>query len=840
MGTIQTNVRWADNTAQLAANLKQGIDTIDAMRKAVDRTAQSLGGQGLFTAANRATAAILELGTVTKLTTAEQERNLAVLDKAIAKYKLMGQVAPTAMKEVAAALRSHVDAAHAAEAATDKHAGSIGKLTEALRINVPLAGGLSARFTENAAALGTLGIALGTAVVGYEVLGKVFDIAQKIGAQASAIRDLSTETGIAIEPLQILGNATKDFGVTTEEVARGVYNLSKRIAGDDASAAAAIGLLGLNIAQLRAQKPEEMFLTIVRALNQLPASMRAVVASDLFGGKLGATILKIGPDLDQMIAKVKAAGEFMSEDAVKGADDFADQIDHLNNQMMAFLADGLGPTLGKLTDLFALLRTGDVGILTKLFLLSQFPLADSLASGFGGTKPMAPIAPMASHAPSVGPMASHGSEEISQTQALANVMKSLREAMTPLSAIQRQFLEQVIQIGGAEALTTEKVKLGATTLGISAEQLRAYTALAKTHEQQLQRIKDAQALVASAQASYGATLASIAPKTAAEVQGLMQRGQWLDAMAPAYGLNIVQVKALAMELEVQAKITDLAAGSARSLTSALEGLGEVDNQTIPSLLARNIELEKQAELTSKLILLQSAMAGHVDTQFLPGDPANELGKVKAGLSDAEKAAQQFDLMVQLLDRDLGLVAGSGERTFEKIIRAIQGSIPAWIELLTRVLAVNAALATTQVLKGFAIGFSIFGAFAEKGGLVVPGGIQNFEGGGPVLSMTRPKLPGKDSELIRAFPGEMVITPSHQAMLWDLLDRRSIPASWASEGTQGQATGSGETHHHTHIHDSIITDMDGLARQIGKRLPRHVAENKDSAYSRGRAAYGLKS
>jgi predicted glycoside hydrolase/deacetylase ChbG (UPF0249 family) len=51
---------------------------------------------------------------------------------------------------------------------------------------------------------------------------------------------------------------------------------------------------------------------------------------------------------------------------------------------------------------------------------------------------------------------------------------------------------------------------------------------------------------------------------------------------------------------------------------------------------------------------------------------------------------------------------------------------------------------------------------------------------------------------------------------------------------------GETHHHTHIHDSVITDMDGLARQIGKRLPRQIAENKDSALSRGRAAYGLKS
>src|SRR5215471_17140077 len=105
MATITNTIRWADNTADLKKNLLEGIGTIDAMKTSVDRMVTSLSGGGLFQAANRATAAILEMGDATKLSASEQARYSKLLDDAIEKYKLMGMTAPPEMLKVADSIR---------------------------------------------------------------------------------------------------------------------------------------------------------------------------------------------------------------------------------------------------------------------------------------------------------------------------------------------------------------------------------------------------------------------------------------------------------------------------------------------------------------------------------------------------------------------------------------------------------------------------------------------------------------------------------------------------------------------------------------------------------------
>jgi hypothetical protein len=67
---------------------------------------KSLSGDGLFGAANNTTAAIQQLGGVTKLTAAEQDRATATIDKAIEKYRVLGQAAPQSMLDLSAALKS--------------------------------------------------------------------------------------------------------------------------------------------------------------------------------------------------------------------------------------------------------------------------------------------------------------------------------------------------------------------------------------------------------------------------------------------------------------------------------------------------------------------------------------------------------------------------------------------------------------------------------------------------------------------------------------------------------------------------------------------------------------
>src|SRR5260221_36811 len=105
MTTIANTVRWFDNTQDLVKNIMQGIDSIDAMQKSVDRTANSLGGSGLLRAANNVVAAIQQVGGATRLTASEQERASALIEKAIEKYHALGMEAPTAMRDLAESMK---------------------------------------------------------------------------------------------------------------------------------------------------------------------------------------------------------------------------------------------------------------------------------------------------------------------------------------------------------------------------------------------------------------------------------------------------------------------------------------------------------------------------------------------------------------------------------------------------------------------------------------------------------------------------------------------------------------------------------------------------------------
>ena len=105
MPKISVQIQYASNVAELKSQIASGTGSIVAMKDAVDRTARSLGGEGLMRAAHNTTAAVQQLGGAAKLTAAEKERVNATLTKAIEKYELLGQKAPPAMREVEQATR---------------------------------------------------------------------------------------------------------------------------------------------------------------------------------------------------------------------------------------------------------------------------------------------------------------------------------------------------------------------------------------------------------------------------------------------------------------------------------------------------------------------------------------------------------------------------------------------------------------------------------------------------------------------------------------------------------------------------------------------------------------
>ena len=105
MAKVTAQIQFASNVQELKAQIAGGTGSIIAMKDAVDRTARSLGGEGLMRAAHNTTAAVQQLGGATKLTAAEKDKINTQLTKAIEKYTLLGREAPSAMVQLEQATR---------------------------------------------------------------------------------------------------------------------------------------------------------------------------------------------------------------------------------------------------------------------------------------------------------------------------------------------------------------------------------------------------------------------------------------------------------------------------------------------------------------------------------------------------------------------------------------------------------------------------------------------------------------------------------------------------------------------------------------------------------------
>src|SRR4030095_6571737 len=116
---MDIKIRWSDNTEELKKHLKEGLNQIEATRAGAAKMVQALSGTNLIQAAHNMAAAIKEIGGATRLTGTEARSASKLSQKAIDKYKALGQVAPQALHDVQAELKKVVDAQDDANKKTD-------------------------------------------------------------------------------------------------------------------------------------------------------------------------------------------------------------------------------------------------------------------------------------------------------------------------------------------------------------------------------------------------------------------------------------------------------------------------------------------------------------------------------------------------------------------------------------------------------------------------------------------------------------------------------------------------------------------------------------------------
>src|SRR5215471_4392667 len=275
MATITNTIRWADNTADLKKNLLEGIGTIDAMKTSVDRMVTSLSGGGLFQAANRATAAILEMGDATKLSASEQARYSKLLDDAIEKYKLMGMTAPPEMLKVADSIRK-TDSAWQDFVkdfnVKDAIADPIGTARSALSA---LAGTMGETAVA-AVAVGTAFIAVGGA------LYKLTMDAAKFGGE---LDDMHDKTGMSVPTLSKLAYASDVAGTSLTAMTDIVFKLEKGMGEGGKKFEEGLHAMSLSTEELKAAGPDKYLELVVMGLQSIDDPTQRAAAGTAVLGK---------------------------------------------------------------------------------------------------------------------------------------------------------------------------------------------------------------------------------------------------------------------------------------------------------------------------------------------------------------------------------------------------------------------------------------------------------------------------------------------------------------------------------------------------------------------------
>lgn len=515
MATIESKVQWSDNTADLAQNLRNGITSLEAMKTAADKVATALGGDGLFRQANAAATAITEIGGVTKLTSAEQDKYSAILDKAIAKYQAMGVSVPAAVQNIATAL--------------DKSDKSLLTTVSDFLEGIPIIGQF----------------------FGAMAVEKLVEFALDAEASAGRIADLATATGLSADALQRLSYVGQEFGVDTETMARGVEQLSEKLATGDSNATKAVEMLGLNVQALLNLGPQEAFLRIADAAGSVSDPMtKGAIAADLFGQRLGKQLLPSLSDLRDKMAAVPQSA-IISDENIQKAKNFDTGLSHLVTTLKAW-------TVG------ALVVPGNV--LTGL----EYGLGLIKQTNTETAKTPAVVKPT-----------------IDANQAWANMLDALAQKHDALN-------------GALAAQIVADADLGVATKDLAAHynvSEQAVTDLIATHK----KFTDAMTELTSAGVGLQGTIATLDASVVEAIKYYLDAGVAQDKLASAYGLTAAQVKAVATEYtnekQALAELVKLNADYAATAISQSGTQTEIEVANIN----RKFETQKaQLQATNKL------------------------------------------------------------------------------------------------------------------------------------------------------------------------------------------------------------------------------------------------
>lgn len=377
------------------------------VQSALDKMVSNFSGVKVIQDATLMAEAIDRIGGVSKLTSTELASVSAKAQEAAAKMRAMGVDVPEKLQSIADA---------------GDHTGGVFNTLKSMVDN------LGHSFVAHVAE----GILL------RDAIREVISVAKEAVTSAARLEDLSRATGISTDALQRMAYVGIEAGVDLETMARGVEQLSAKLAGGDKNATSAVQALGLNIHKLLAEGPKEAFIEITDAAGRVEDPMtKASIATELFGGRLAKQLLPLLGELkNKMDAVPKTA--IISDENVKTAKEWADGLEHAKKNLEAMTVSFLG----------------------WVTTAAKYPrmLIPRSAGGLYGAEAGAGPSPI------ISPASSHDQtaaveQVVTNAKLIENALNALRtNAMTPLSVEQRHQIEQLKEWGKGEAEIAKLVK----------------------------------------------------------------------------------------------------------------------------------------------------------------------------------------------------------------------------------------------------------------------------------------------------------------------------------------------------------------------------------------------
>lgn len=280
----------------------------------VNKLLRDFSGLPIMNKAEEMAAAVAKIGGAAKLTADEQAKVNAVVNEAIRKYQALGQEVPAHLADLAVATTQIIPP-------TERAAEKVGVLDQKLDD----LGDKKSIFQDLDGALNKVGLTVGALGVGAGV-GGLITLGREAISAASHLTDLRDATGLSLQELQRYEVAGAKVGVSLDTAARGVQQLQRNLVDGDDGAVNALSAMNLNVQQLLAMSPGEMFEAIAAKVALIPDPAHRTATAVEVLGKSGQQLLPL------LLADI----EKLNEGVAKMSDEAVENLDRLDDRVAAF------------------------------------------------------------------------------------------------------------------------------------------------------------------------------------------------------------------------------------------------------------------------------------------------------------------------------------------------------------------------------------------------------------------------------------------------------------------------------------------------------------------------